>query len=110
VRHPGKEPWFEKDACGPFFVFYCERKRYPDDPDRPLVEWYLCPDDEDKCHERAYAEGRAHTVELAMLQVADAVAAIASSMLAWASNAPIGAELEHEIKKAAEDAKAGDEG
>jgi hypothetical protein len=100
MKHPGEKPWFVEDPCGPFFAIYCERvRRAIDLPDRPMVEWYLCPDNEDKCHERAIAEGCAHTVELAMLQVADAVTAIAGILLAWTKNAPTGAELSNELTK-----------
>lgn len=98
MKHPGKNPWFAEDQCGPLFVFYCEDK---DSPAEERVEWYLCPDNEDKCQRRAIASGRASSIELAMTQVADTVAAIAHVMLAWTANTPIGAELESEIARVA---------
>jgi hypothetical protein len=75
MRHPGNKPRFVWDRCGPLFVIYWAH----DD----IVEWFVCPDAEDKCEERAIAMSHATTVEEAMTQVAAAITAIAHDMLAW---------------------------
>lgn len=83
MKHPGNRPWFEEDQCGPWFIYYCE--------DDDGVDWYVCPDDEDKCEERPIAAGRAENVDAAMRQVADAVSALARGILAWAAAGTPGA-------------------
>lgn len=82
MKHPGTKPWFEKDSCGPLFVFYCTGADGG-------IDWYICPDDEDKCTDRrAITEGNAASPEEAMRQVAAAVTTIAHAMLSWAAISP----------------------
>lgn len=82
MKHPGPKPWYVKDTCGPLFVFYCTGANGG-------IDWYICPDDEDKCTDRrALQEGNAPSPEEAMQQVAAAVTAIAQEMLAWTAIAP----------------------
>lgn len=84
MKHPGNKPWFEKDRCGPLFIFYCAN-------DDGSIDWYICPDDEDKCTDRrAVVESSAPSPEEAMRQVAAAVTTIAQEMLSWAATAPAG--------------------
>lgn len=86
MKHPGNKLGFEKDCCGPLFIFYCTN-------DDGGVDWYICPDDEDKCTDRrAIAEANASSPEEAMRQVAAAVTTIAHDMLSWAATAPAGGE------------------
>lgn len=90
MKHPGTDPWYVKDRCGPLFVFYHRDASVcpsiGDDDGR--VAWCICPDDEDKAEERSIAQGCAATPEDAMRGVAEAASAIAREMLDWASGAP----------------------
>jgi hypothetical protein len=91
VKHPGNKPWFEKDRCGPLFVFYC-------DDDEGGIDWYICPDDEDKCTQRrTILKGNAPSPEEALQQVAAAVTKIAQDRLVWA-NAPVDPSSETKIR------------
>lgn len=44
-------------------------------------EWFICPDDEDKCHERAYAGAKSESLEQAKRDCEAGVEVLAKKML-----------------------------
>ena len=91
MKRPSNDAWFEKQKCGPFFVYFTVH----DDDDADVhVEWCLCPDDEDKSEERAFAgsdrdirgtKDQLDTlIDRAMSEAREAAKSIARNILAWA--------------------------
>ena len=91
MKRPSNDAWFEKQKCGPLFVYFTVH----DDEDADVcVEWHLCPDDEDKSEERAFAGSDWNIrgpkdqldalIDRAMSEAREAVKSIARNILAWA--------------------------
>lgn len=92
MKRPSNDAWFEKQKCGPFFVYFTVSVEDGD----ASVEWQICPDDEDKSEERAIAasDGDIHgpkdqldaLIERAMREARDAAIGIARTILTWADD------------------------
>ena len=92
MRRPANDAWFEKQKCGPFFVFFSVI--YFNGHDDIIVEWCLCPDDEDKAEERAlYGSDRNirgpkdqldALIDRAMREARDAAVYLGEAILTWA--------------------------
>lgn len=91
MKRPSKNAWFEKQMCGPLVVYFTV---HDDDANDVCVEWCICPDDEDKSEERAFA-GSDHDIrgpareldaliDRAVKEAAAAATHIAREILAWA--------------------------
>ena len=53
MKRPANNAWFEKQMCGPLVVYFTVHEGNYDA--EIVVEWQICPDDEDKAEERAFA-------------------------------------------------------
>lgn len=93
MKRPANDAWFEKQLCGPLFVYFKVDDQADDDV---IVEWWICPDDEDKCDERAFV-GSDHDIrgpkdqidaliDLAMHEVRGAAVRIGNELLTWAKS------------------------
>lgn len=92
MKRPSNDAWFEKQKCGPLFVYFTV---YDDDDADVCVEWHLCPDDEDKSDERAFAGSDRNIrgpkdqldalIDRAMREAGEAATRIARNILAWAA-------------------------
>jgi len=91
MKRPSNDAWFEKQKCGPLFVYFTVHDE--DDAD-VCVEWHLCLDDHDKCTERAFAgsdrdirgiKDQLDTlIDRAMSEAREAATRIGRDILAWA--------------------------
>ena len=91
MKRPSNDAWFEKQKCGPLFVYFTVH----DDSDADVhVEWCICPDDEDKSEERAFAgsdwdirgpkDQLDALIDRAMSEAREAAKRVARNILAWA--------------------------
>ena len=95
MKRPSNDAWFEKQQCGPLFVYFKVDDRYGDEV---MVEWWICPDDEDKCDERAFAGSGSDIrgpkdqldalIDRAVRDAREAATNIARNILAWAAEDP----------------------
>ena len=95
MKRPSNDAWFEKQVCGPLFVYFKVDDRYDDEV---IVEWWICPDDEDKCDERAYAGSDRDIrgpkdqldalIDRAMREARESALHIAQQIAAWAQEDP----------------------
>lgn len=91
MKRPSNDAWFEKQHCGPLFVYFKVDDR---DNDEVVVEWYICPDDEDKSDERAFAGSDRDIrgpksqidalIDRAMRETREAAIRLGNAILAWA--------------------------
>lgn len=92
MKRPSDGAWFEKQECGPLFVFFTV---HPHDELNVSVDWSICADDGDKCEERALAGSDndicgtkaqlTELINLAMRRARESARRIANNMLAWAA-------------------------
>lgn len=92
MQRPSNKAWFEKQQCGPLFVYFSVDDY---DADDVSVAWWICPDDKDKCDRRALAHSDLGIrgpkdqldalIDRAMLGAREAAQRIAHDMLAWAA-------------------------
>lgn len=80
-----------EESCGPLTIQYRITNYRKIEEDRVVVEWFVCPDDEDKNHERAFLcgeiEGRATDFDAIAARAIDecraAVIMLSNTLLAW---------------------------
>jgi len=92
MKRPANDAWFEKQMCGPLVVYFT----IDDDDDEVRVEWCICPDDEDKSEERAFAGSDRDIrgpkdqldalIDRAMHEAREAAVSIGNKILAWAQS------------------------
>lgn len=100
MQRPPNDAWYHKQMCGPLFVYFTvhdntEYGEKPESDDAVQVDWYICPDDEDKSEERAFAssDGDIHgpkadlgkLIDRAMEATREAAINLANSLLAFAA-------------------------
>jgi len=95
MKRPENDAWFEKQECGPLFVFFTVHSH---DGLNASVDWCICADDEDKCEERALAgsdndirgkrDQLTELINLAMDRARASARRIANDMLSWAAEEP----------------------
>jgi hypothetical protein len=95
MKRPSNDAWFERQPCGPLVVMFKVDDRYDDEV---VVEWYICPDSEDKADERAFAGSDRNIrgpkdqldalIDRAMAEARGAAISIGTRILAWAQEDP----------------------
>ena len=95
MKRPANDAWFEKQMCGPLVVYFTVVDY---DDNAVCVEWYICPDDEDKSEERAFAGSDSDIrgpkdqldalIDRAVRDAREAATNIARNILAWAAEDP----------------------
>lgn len=80
-----------EESCGPLTIQYRIEDYRQYGEERVKIEWYVCPDDEDKNHERAHCAGEVDgkpedfdDIAVGAIEACrDAVAGLANNLLAW---------------------------
>lgn len=92
MKRPPNDAWFDEQKCGPLFVYFTVHEY--DQEGITVVDWYICPDNEDKSEERALAESDNDIkgpsdqldtlIDRAMEQARASAQVIARQIMAWA--------------------------
>lgn len=95
MKRPPNDAWFDKQKCGPLFVYFTVHDY--DQEGMKVVEWCICPDDRDKSDERAIAGSNGEIsgssdqldalIDRAMHEAREAAKRIAQGILVWADSA-----------------------